>query len=76
MSVAPAGRPETAPEETGGDSGMCVVYYTPAGGRLRLVTLFLPRQWQGAEVSFHEQGAVLQIAQGQNSVTLPLHFGE
>jgi hypothetical protein len=76
MPAAPAGRLETVPEEAGGDSGMRVVYYAPADGRLRLVTLFLTGQWQGAQVELDEQEQTLRVAQGQTYVTVPLHFGE
>lgn len=76
IPLAPEGRLEIGAEDEGGDPDVRVVYYPPAGGRLRLVTLFLPGQWQGAEVRFGEEGLTLQVVRGQTHVTLPLHPGE
>jgi hypothetical protein len=42
------GRLETT-EGKGGDSSLRVVYYAPAGGRLRVAMLFWLGRWAGAE---------------------------
>ena len=60
----------------GGDSNLRVVYYAPADGRLRLVTLFLPGRWAGAEAGFDGEEQALWITRGQTRVVLPLSLGE
>ena len=60
----------------GGDSSLRVVYYAPADGRLRAVTLFLPGQWAGAEATLDEDTQSLQIIRGQARITVPLHLEE
>ncbi len=60
----------------GGDSNLRVVYYAPADGRLRLVTLFLPGRWARAEAGFDGEEQALWITRGQTRVVLPLSLGE
>lgn len=60
----------------GGDSGLRVVHYAPADGRLRLVTLFLLGRWTGAEAGVDVEEQTLWIAQGQTRVTLSLRLRE
>jgi hypothetical protein len=55
-----------------GDSGLRVVYYAPADGRLCVVTLFLPGLWARAEVGWEREGLALWIAQGEQRIVLPL----
>lgn len=75
MPVGPEGRLEVA-EDRGSDSGLRVVYYAPADGRLRVVTLFLLGQWSGAEAGFDVEERTLWIARGQTRLTLPLRLKE
>lgn len=75
IPVGSEGRLKIAEEKTG-DSGLSVVYYTPADGRLRVVTLFLLEQWVGTDVRLGVEERTLLVAQGQSRITLPLHWGE
>lgn len=72
VPVGPEGQIEVA-EDKGSDSGPCVVYYSPADGRLRVVTLFLLGRWVGAEAGLDVEEQELWIARGQMRVTLPLY---
>lgn len=59
-----------------GDSGLRVVYYAPADGRLRLVTLFLPGRWAGAEAEFDVEEQTLWITRGQSRIILPVRLAK
>jgi hypothetical protein len=71
MPVGPDGRVEVA-ESEGGDSRLCIVYYALPDGRLRLVTLFLPGWWAGAEISWEREERALWVAQGEEHIVLML----
>ena len=75
VPVGPGGRLEIA-EDKSGDSGLRVVYYAPADGRLHVATLFLPGRWAGAAAEFDVEEEALWIVQGQTRVTLSLRLGE
>ena len=75
MPVGSEGRLEVA-DGKGGDSRLCVVYYAPADGRLRAVTLFLLNRWAGAEVRVKREESALWIAQGERCIILPLPEGQ
>jgi hypothetical protein len=68
------GRIATVPESYGGSSGLGVTYYAAAGGRLGMVTLFLPGDWVGALASIVRENdrPVLHIEQGEQRIILPL----
>jgi hypothetical protein len=61
---------------TYGDSSQRVVYYPPAGGRLHVVTVFLPGQWTDAEAGLDADRRSLWIAQGQRRIAIPLDSSE
>ena len=61
-------------EEQGCASGLRVTYYTPSGGQLYVVTMFLPERWVGAEVGWERraEGLALWIARNGERITLPM----
>ncbi len=65
------GRIEVA-SEPGGDSNSRVVYYSPAGGRLEVVTLFLLGDWVGAEVEYDPAGQAVLVGQDEARVSVPV----
>ena len=73
--VGSEGRLEVA-DGKGGDSRLYVVYYAPADGRLRAVTLFLLDRWAGAEVEVKREESALWIVQGERGIILPLPEGQ
>jgi len=75
MPMGLEGQLEVA-EGRGGDFGLSVVYYSPADGRLRVVTLFLLGRWVDAEAGLDVEEQTLWITRGQTRVTLPLPLGE
>jgi len=72
MPLIPEGHMETVSV----DSGLRVVYYAPANGRMRVVTLFLLGEWAGAEAQFYEEEQTLRVVQGPTQGTLTLPLGE
>lgn len=75
MPMGPEGRLEVT-EGSDGDPGLRVVYYSPADGRLRAVTLFLLGHWVGAEAGLDVEEQTLWIGRGQRRITLPLPLVE
>jgi hypothetical protein len=55
-----------------------LLYQSPAGGRLDLVTLFLTKEWVGAgtNITQEAQGTVLQIVKENKHLTVPLWQAE
>jgi hypothetical protein len=63
-----------AMDHQAGSPSQRMIYYAPEAGRLQVVTVFLLGTWAGAEAELEEDHQTLRIAQGQRSITVPLHF--
>jgi hypothetical protein len=75
MPVGSEGWIEQKMENTG-NGGLRVVYYAPAGGRMRVATVFLLDQWIGADAGANEEEQTLWIAHEHARITLPLFLGQ
>ncbi len=58
------------------DDGELRVQYDANYGHLRLVTLFLPGHWVGAEVQFDTDESILHLRQPGAKASLRMHLGE
>jgi hypothetical protein len=75
VPIGSEGRIEIA---EGRDSGsdLRMIYYASVNGTMRLVTMFLPEQWAGAEAEFDVAEQTFWIAQGRTRITLSLRLAE
>jgi hypothetical protein len=53
-----------------------MIYYSPTGGQLQTVTVFLLDEWAGARVEVDDEWTTLAISQGDAQITLRLPDGE
>lgn len=68
------GQLEITEGETGNPS--IHIVYTPIDGKMRLVTLFLPKQWVEAEVKLDIEEQTLRIERNQTRVIVSLRLGK
>ncbi len=63
---------ENPPGGTAGSVHQDMLYYSPAGGQLRAVTVFLLDEWVGAQVDVDYERGTLEVTQGDAQITLRL----
>jgi hypothetical protein len=52
-----------------------MIYYSPTGGQLWTVTVFLMDEWLGAQVDVDHEWSMLEVSQGNARITQQLPDG-
>ena len=66
---------QDAPAGTAGEGIQDMIYYSPTGGQLRTVTVFLTDEWVGAQIAIDSDWKTIEIIQGDAHLALQLPEG-
>jgi hypothetical protein len=66
---------QSSPAGTAGEGFHDMIYYSPTGGQLWTVTVFLMDEWLGAQVDVDHEWSMLEVSQGNARITQQLPDG-